>query len=410
LLALVCAGCATGETGTTVVLSASGATVNGRVASTVGGPVEYWVQYGETTAYGSETAHQTVDLPPNTPRTVFVAIGGLARETQYHYRVCASDSEQGSAGPGCGVDRTFVTESALCGRPVTTSIRLTTDVICNIEDGPALIVGADGIDINLAGHRLGVTLVSGGGGTAITNAGHSDVTIRNGAAIGAIEIEGASRNVIRDVGVTSAGTAIHIEGGEANEVRASTVIGRGSGIVVSGPDAVVANNDATATLGHGILVTGDRARIVRNRVPAEQASVQSGMELRGSDGRIVDNRVTGGWLAGGLVLASGAGNVIAENEVSDVAESTPGGPDNPFGDGIVVSAATAGTLLRNNLSQRNDGDGFDIRATDARLRANSAFDNRLLGINAVAGVTDLGGNRARGNGNPLQCLNVVCSP
>jgi hypothetical protein len=28
----------------------------------------------------------------------------------------------------------------------------------------------------------------------------------------------------------------------------------------------------------------------------------------------------------------------------------------------------------------------------------------------VPGVTDGGGNKARGNGNPAQCLNVTCKP
>ena len=31
-----------------------------------------------------------------------------------------------------------------------------------------------------------------------------------------------------------------------------------------------------------------------------------------------------------------------------------------------------------------------------------------LGIEAVFGVTDGGGNRAHGNGNPSQCTNVAC--
>jgi uncharacterized membrane protein len=31
-----------------------------------------------------------------------------------------------------------------------------------------------------------------------------------------------------------------------------------------------------------------------------------------------------------------------------------------------------------------------------------------FGIEAVPGVTDGGGNKASGNGNPLQCLNVFC--
>jgi hypothetical protein len=34
--------------------------------------------------------------------------------------------------------------------------------------------------------------------------------------------------------------------------------------------------------------------------------------------------------------------------------------------------------------------------------------NGVLGIEAVAGVIDGGGNRAFGNGDPRQCLIVVC--
>ena len=33
----------------------------------------------------------------------------------------------------------------------------------------------------------------------------------------------------------------------------------------------------------------------------------------------------------------------------------------------------------------------------------------FLGIKAVVGVSDLGGNWAFGNGDPLQCLNIVCN-
>jgi parallel beta-helix repeat protein len=395
LLALVCAGCATGETGSGVGLNPRGARVDGRVVSTVGGPVEYWVQYGTTTAYGSETPHASVTVEPNTPLFVFLTIDGLERETEYHYRLCASDSQQGSGGPGCGVDRTLITQSALCGSTVTTSLRLTADLSCP-QGEPALIVGADGIDINLAGHRLGVPPVTGGAQLAIRNIGHSDVTIRNGAVDGMIDVEGASRNLIRDIEAISAGAAaIEVDGGAANAIRVSSVFGRGSGIVIHSDDAVVAGSDATGMFGRDISVTGDRALIVRNSV--ESRNGFTGIDLTGSDGRIADNRVTEG---GGIVLVAGANNVIAENEVSD----------NPFGDGIVVNAFSTGTVLRNNLAQRNDGDGIDVRASNARLRDNSAFDNGLLGINAAPGVTDAGGNRARGNGNLLQCVNVLCVP
>jgi hypothetical protein len=38
-----------------------------------------------------------------------------------------------------------------------------------------------------------------------------------------------------------------------------------------------------------------------------------------------------------------------------------------------------------------------------------ANGNDDLGIEAVAGVTDGGGNQASGNGNPAQCTGVACS-
>jgi hypothetical protein len=69
------------------------------------------------------------------------------------------------------------------------------------------------------------------------------------------------------------------------------------------------------------------------------------------------------------------------DEVSDIRFLT-GQTDDRFGDGIVVDSPSTETLVRNNLSQRNDGDGIEIRAAGTRLRDNGAFDNRLLGIGA----------------------------
>jgi hypothetical protein len=49
-----------------------------------------------------------------------------------------------------------------------------------------------------------------------------------------------------------------------------------------------------------------------------------------------------------------------------------------------------------------------VRSASTTLTKNTANDNGDLGIEAVPGVIDGGGNRARGNGNPAQCLNVSC--
>ncbi len=42
------------------------------------------------------------------------------------------------------------------------------------------------------------------------------------------------------------------------------------------------------------------------------------------------------------------------------------------------------------------------------IARNKANNNADLGIEAVPGVTDGGGNKASGNGNPAQCVNVQC--
>ena len=66
-------------------------------------------------------------------------------------------------------------------------------------------------------------------------------------------------------------------------------------------------------------------------------------------------------------------------------------------------------MLRANYAHDNLDDGIDVHGTGTRLTDNRADDNGDLGIDAVAGVTDGGGNVATGNGNPLQCRNVFCS-
>jgi parallel beta-helix repeat protein len=375
------------------------------VISDTGGQVQYWAQYGLTTAYGAETARATVNVLQNTPTPVTVEIAALTRSTKYHYRLCASDSPP-KGEPGCGADRTFTTQSFACGETVTRSVRLTSDVFCS--DTKGLAVGADGIDINLAGFELSTPFGSGGGSDAITNDGFDDVTIRNGSLTGATRLTGASGNLIRDVDAEGGGDVIHIEGGTGNEVRSSRIFARGSGVAANdSDDLVVADTDVTVALGAGISVQGNGTRILNNELAVTNRVFTSAVSLTGSNGRIVDNRITGPWLTGGLVLLGGADNVIAENEVSDTGDPTFD-DDARFGDGIFVGAFTAGTLLRNNLLEKNADDGIQVQASDARLRDNTARTNGDFGIDAAAGVTDRGGNSATGNGNPLQCLNVFC--
>jgi parallel beta-helix repeat protein len=337
---------------------------------------------------------------------VHVAIAGLTRSTTYHFRICASDSQQ-TGGPGCGADRSFTTQSFACGEPVTTDVRLTGPAFC--ESGPALVVGADGVNVNLAGYELGTPTGSGGGSTAILSEEADDVVVHNGSVVGAIRLTDSSRNVIRNIEARGGSDVVHIEGGAGNAVRFNTLFGRAAAIVVEASDGFVAvGNHAASGLFAGIRVNANGVRIAHNVVPATNPIFSTGIDLAGSDGRIVDNEVTGGWMAGGIVLRAGANTVIAENLVSDAGTADPPFEDR-FNDGIFVGAFSTGTLLRDNIVQRNTGDGIEVQATNARIGGNQAYDNGDFGIDAAAGVTDLGGNVASGNGNPLQCRNVLCA-
>jgi hypothetical protein len=124
-----------------------------------------------------------------------------------------------------------------------------------------------------------------------------------------------------------------------------------------------------------------------------------------SDGRVQANvvrRHAPGFaedVGGGIVIA-GDRFTVTGNVVSEI----------DFTDGIRVEAQAVGTVLRANVATRNRDDGIDVNNPATTVTANVANDNTDLGIEAVAGVTDGGGNRARGNGNPAQCVGVVCTP
>ena len=85
------------------------------------------------------------------------------------------------------------------------------------------------------------------------------------------------------------------------------------------------------------------------------------------------------------------------------------------GAGILVFAST-GNVIDDNDVDRNAGDGIGIfeevpgTAAGNTVTRNSAKRNGGHGINsAVDGTIDGGGNKARANGTPPDCVGVVCS-
>jgi len=72
-------------------------------------------------------------------------------------------------------------------------------------------------------------------------------------------------------------------------------------------------------------------------------------------------------------------------------------------DGILVNAGATATLIARNSADRSGHDGIETDAPGTTLSRNSANRNHDLGMEAVPGVIDGGGNHAFGNGNPAQC-------
>ena len=188
----------------------------------------------------------------------------------------------------------------------------------------------------------------------------------------------------------------------------------------------------------GIDMTGDGSRVERNTV-FRNASGASPADPRwggiivhdADENRIVGNRVFQNGGRGGIVIsAETGGNAVVSNHVRDntghgifhstfldergVAISHNHSIRNGA-DGIHVSdpehasdARSQTSELRGNRTDRNGDDGIEVRSAEVTVAANRATWNFDLGIDAVPETIDGGRNRAFGNGNALECVNVFC--
>jgi large repetitive protein len=333
----------------------------------------------------------------------------------------------------------------VCGEVITQNTTLTADLNCN-RVGEGITIGAPGITLDLGGHGISTL------GTAVRNPGYANVTIRNGS-IGfdtrGIVLIGATGNTIRDILIEGLVVGIELRDSDDNRIVANRLRSALIDVDSNSDGNVVRENVVTAHEGV-ISVSGSHTRIVRNVVwtgedtpmgvgghynevlhntlvaarstllylgsggdhlIADNELIQyesihgnPGVEVAGSSGNLFrDNHVDGAPL--GIWVESGADNAFRRNALDGEVDPTFTRTDP---DGFRVESGVTGTLLQNNSVQGFADDGIDVEAPGTVIRRNTANDNGDLGIEAVAGVVDGGGNRASGNGNPLQCTNVFC--
>jgi parallel beta-helix repeat protein len=329
-----------------------------------------------------------------------------------------------------------------CGDTITQSAVLESDLTCGPEGG--IVIGAPGITLDLAGHTINTSF------TAILNEGHDNVTIKNGhvGSDGAgIVLNGVSGNLIRDVDLGGLYTGIVLSGSSGNRIVSNQLVSVSMNIGSGSNDNVIRGNTVLSFEGVVAIRNSSRNRLIDNLVStvdetailldaADHTVLRDnditavngiGVDLQQAhDNRLVENDIHGKPNGAqpidvfGVRLTGSHRNELRRNRFLDnttAVQLVSGWANNlrdndailGDGDAYLIEPGAVGTKLLGNLALGMGGDGFDVRAWSTQLGDNDAFYNEGHGINAVPGVTDLGGNQAFRNDTTPECVNVACS-
>ena len=317
--------------------------------------------------------------------------------------------------------------NASCGDVVTADATLTRS-ITGCTDG--LTVGADGITIDLNGKTI--SGLGTGAGTGINSVGRSRITVKNGTirnfAVGVAHSYNRDSTggwLIADLRISDTVTGIRIGGRESEDMELHE-------------DQVVGNQIKDSETGITVFQSGIPVRITGNRVTgmtgglAGQYPPVAGTAIfcRGpAGGRVVIERNelvqnTGSGISLFFCSADVVGNETSYNGGTGIYRILSNGlvernvANGNGGDGINNDDAHG--IIRDNVTNRNAANGLLIvdqipqHGPAFTVTNHEANGNGALGIGAftttgvLEGVIDGGGNRAKNNGDPRQCVSVVC--
>ena len=352
-----------------------------------------------------------------------------------------------------------------CGQTITQNTKLNSDLIDCPENG--VVIGADDIILDLAGHTIDGTGVGSAGSGVANTGGYEEVTIKNGtvqeffngvllisASEDRLEKLTLSNNNITGIALvesensriernTASGNFVGIAlfASKNNLVKKNSVSGNVAGMAIAGGENNLVEKNSASGNGVGMQLSSTREnRVERNSV---SSSSEDGINLLESHENLVQgnsvsnsarigihlnssgaNRIKGNFVPGNgsqaILLVFSHQNVVTGNSVSDslqginisdslntVVRGNSASAD--LLDGIFVNVFSDGTLVADNVANGNSDDGIQVDNVLTTLTGNRANNNGDLGIEAVEGVIDGGGNKAKGNGNPAQCTGVACS-
>jgi len=237
-----------------------------------------------------------------------------------------------------------ISTEAACGATIVTNLRLEADLTC-IADG--LIVGADGIMINLNGH----TIAGAGVGLGINVRSHQDIVIRGGTIRGfltGIMVATSTGVVIKDNGFTQNREAVFLAGAVGNMIKHNNawqntlrgIMIRPTGSGVLSTDNIVMDNTLTNNPS-GILLFGQPGNTLKANTISR--STVAGIDLTGggaSANVIKDNLLTNN--AAGVKFGTGwTGNeFIANTFQSNTCGVQGGSTGNTFKENVFTTNST----------------------------------------------------------------------
>jgi parallel beta-helix repeat protein len=301
-----------------------------------------------------------------------------------------------------------------CGDTITADTTLDSDLVDCPNNG--IVIGADDITLDLNGHT-----VDGDGelvepcpenefcDTGVANDGHDGVTVMHGSvgqfAVGVFVVNARHDRVLDISASQNRFFGIGLSDSARSTIRDSSAFRNGldthiEGISMFGSDHNrILHNSAGQNGDVGLFMArSDRNQIRENRMRGNR---EGGIGVEGDGNVISRNRVFRG--GGGILISiftdhgRAVGNVVRRNHVQGAGAS-----------GISVDPGPKRTLISRNHVRGAGADGINVLSRSTKLTRNRAVRNGDLGIDAVQGVIDGGGNRASGNGDARQCVNVTC--
>jgi len=195
-----------------------------------------------------------------------------------------------------------------CGATITKSTKLTRNL--GNCPGAGLVIGADGITLDLGGHTVAAAAKRNPKAHGILNVGHDGVTIKGGTVKGfgayGVRLAGVERNHVVGMTMTANFTGIGLVESSHNLVEDSAMTGsRFTGVNLTGGTANrVRHNQIADSVGYGVLVqtsVGDPGR--RNEI-LDNVIVGNGIQVNPGQVRTI--------VAGNAIRSTGNGIVVYE--------------------------------------------------------------------------------------------------